>query len=298
MKRRLIASGAILIALYGVYRWTRLPPSPSAEPFRRLIIAHRGGSDGAPENTLAAIRRSHSAGASAVSVDVRLSRDLVPIVIHDETVERTTNGRGRVDALSVAELKRLDASNGIPAFAGERIPTLEELIQLCLQLGMKIEIAIKGGVSDSDRIAREVRWLFAKYDLYGRAFVSSFYPGVLYRLRREDPRIVTAHAMTSNATGNPLIDRLLVSPPVTRFLGAGIIAPHRGLVSVNRMKEWQAAGYVVNVWTANSANDKAWLESLGVSYTTRCPQSTCQDYEPDNPPNGVKPGANAPSTSR
>ncbi len=89
---------------------------------RFFVVAHRGASGYEPENTLRAVRRALEMGVDAVEVDVRLSRDGVPVVIHDETVDRTTSGRGRVREMTAEELRGLDAG------AGERVPLLEEVL--------------------------------------------------------------------------------------------------------------------------------------------------------------------------
>ena len=91
--------------------WTRARPRP-------WIIAHRGASEEEPENTLRALRRAIELGADMVELDVHLSRDGHPVVIHDFRVDATTDGAGEVSALTLAELRRLDAGRG------ERIPTL------------------------------------------------------------------------------------------------------------------------------------------------------------------------------
>src|SRR5215204_6586712 len=94
--------------------------------YRTLVVAHRGASAEAPENTLAAFRLALEQGAPAVECDVHLSADGSPVVIHDETVDRTTNGKGAVAALTRAALRGLDAGSWHgPGFAWEPIPTLE-----------------------------------------------------------------------------------------------------------------------------------------------------------------------------
>lgn len=110
------------------------------------IIGHRGAKANAPENTLAGLRRAHEEGASWVEFDVKLTKDNVPILIHDETLERTTNGRGPVRDLTLESLRLVDA--GCPAvfgdrFKGERIPTLEECLALLLELGMGFNLEVK-----------------------------------------------------------------------------------------------------------------------------------------------------------
>jgi glycerophosphoryl diester phosphodiesterase len=109
------------------------------------IIGHRGAAASAPENTLAGLRRAAELGASWVEFDVRLSADRRCVLLHDETVERTSNGGARnARDLTLDELKRLDAGAWFgPGFAGERIPTLEETIEMLAGAGLGANIEIK-----------------------------------------------------------------------------------------------------------------------------------------------------------
>ena len=101
------------------------------------IVAHRGGGALAPENTLGAIRKGASMGFKGVEFVVMLTADALPIIIHDETLERTTNGRGQVPLMKYSELVSLDAGKG------ERIPTFEEAARLCRELGVWANVEIK-----------------------------------------------------------------------------------------------------------------------------------------------------------
>jgi len=117
---------------------------PSAIVFDPPLVAHRGASARAPENTLAAFREAARCGCRWVEFDVKLSRDGVPFVIHDDRLERTTDGRGRVRDLDADALARLDAGSWFdPRFSGERIPTLAETLALLLELDLSANIEIK-----------------------------------------------------------------------------------------------------------------------------------------------------------
>ncbi|MGH7462972.1 MAG: glycerophosphodiester phosphodiesterase, partial [Longimicrobiales bacterium] len=111
-------------------RATELPDAPAYWSEGGIeIIAHRGYSARAPENTIAALELAVEYGATAIEFDVRTSADGVPVVIHDDSVERTTNGRGKVARLRLADLQKLDAGSWFGrAYAGEPIPTLEEVL--------------------------------------------------------------------------------------------------------------------------------------------------------------------------
>ncbi|HLO77037.1 MAG TPA: glycerophosphodiester phosphodiesterase family protein [Magnetospirillum sp.] len=101
------------------------------------VIGHRGACAHAPENTLASFAKAAELGCAMVEFDVRLTADGVPVVFHDDTVDRCTNGRGRVGGMTLDQLKRLDAG------AGETVPTLAEVLGLCRQRGMAVNIEIK-----------------------------------------------------------------------------------------------------------------------------------------------------------
>ncbi|HZH27820.1 MAG TPA: glycerophosphodiester phosphodiesterase [Azospirillaceae bacterium] len=108
------------------------------------VIGHRGAKDFAPENTLASIREAARQGAAWVEVDVKLTRDGVPVLLHDDTLDRTTDGRGAVAETDLADLRRRDAGAWFgPDFKGERVPTLEECLDLVLSLGLGINLEIK-----------------------------------------------------------------------------------------------------------------------------------------------------------
>ena len=106
---------------------------------RVLRIGHRGAAGHAPENTLAAVRQGIELGVDFVEIDVRRTADGVLVALHDATVNRTTNGRGRVEALSLGEVRKLDAGNG------ERIPTVEEVLQMAGgRTGLMLELKVDG----------------------------------------------------------------------------------------------------------------------------------------------------------
>lgn len=121
------------------------------------IIGHRGSADLAPENTLAGLRRAHDEGASFVEFDVKLTADNVPILMHDDRLERTTNGKGKVASRTHAEIQALDAGGWFgPEFKDEPVPTLRAALELCIELGLGINLELKpckGREEDTAKIA-------------------------------------------------------------------------------------------------------------------------------------------------
>ena len=115
-----------------------------------LRIGHRGAAGHAPENTLAAIRKGIALGVDFVEIDVRRTADGALVVLHDETVNRTTNGKGRVDRLSLQEVKTFNAGSG------EHIPTLDEVLKVATgEAGLMLELKVKGVAPQTVEVVRE-----------------------------------------------------------------------------------------------------------------------------------------------
>jgi glycerophosphoryl diester phosphodiesterase len=138
------------------------------------IFAHRGASAYAPENTMAAFSLAVHQGADAIELDAKLSADGYVVVMHDDTVDRTTNGTGRVSSLSLAELQKLDAGSKFPPlFKSEKVPTLEEVYET---LGRKILINVEltNYSTPMDDLPDKVIALVKKFNLEERVLLSSF----------------------------------------------------------------------------------------------------------------------------
>ncbi len=138
-------------------------PAPTADPARaaagvKEVIGHRGSCADRPDNTLAGVRRAIEATAHAVEVDVRTTRDGVLVCLHDETVDRTTDGTGKVADLTLAELKKLDAGAKFdPRYKGERVPTLRDVLEAAKgKIGVMLDLK-ETGETYARRIAAEVR---------------------------------------------------------------------------------------------------------------------------------------------
>jgi glycerophosphoryl diester phosphodiesterase len=153
------------------------------------IIAHRGYSAKHPENTIAAFQAAMDVGADMIEFDVLLSKDLIPVIIHDETLNRTTNGKGKVSSYTLEELKKLDAGRG------ETIPTLEEILMLTQnKIFLHIEIKSEAVSHQTSNGVEELTLaLIEKYDLTKSCIISSFVPVPLLRIREMNSKIAVAH---------------------------------------------------------------------------------------------------------
>ncbi|MEX2478338.1 MAG: glycerophosphodiester phosphodiesterase [Gracilimonas sp.] len=142
-----------------------------------VIIAHRGASAYHPENTMSAFRAAYEMGAEMIELDVTLSKDGVPVVIHDETIDRTTNGKGLVSDFTLDELKNLDAGTWFSEkHAGEPIPTLEEVLEFARgKIALNIEIKPEAVTDEVRGGIEEKAWdLVKKYEMEDYVLFSSF----------------------------------------------------------------------------------------------------------------------------
>jgi glycerophosphoryl diester phosphodiesterase len=128
-----------------------------------IIFAHRGANRLAPENTMAAFNKAVELGAKALEFDVQLSKDFVPVVIHDETLARTTNGHGLVAEHRFAELEKLDAGSWFsPIFSQESLPSLEQVLKTFIPLGLYLNIELKVNMLGAKRLVEQVLTLLKK----------------------------------------------------------------------------------------------------------------------------------------
>jgi glycerophosphoryl diester phosphodiesterase len=219
-----------------------------------LAIAHRGASGYAPENTFAAFRRAIALGAGFIETDLQLSRDARLVAIHDATVNRTTNGQGAVHDMTLAELRRLDAGSWFGSeFAGERIPTIEEILEFAnkhdvvFYLEMKPsgswggEHALISALRDSREIARTV--------------VISFDPAILAAVRKIEPTLMTGLLFEGHIP-NPL-DKAIE-------IGARQLAVRGDLVTPRLLKEARGHDLQVVCWTVNHPGHMRLLVQAGV----------------------------------
>lgn len=218
-----------------------------------LVIAHRGASGACPENTLVAFRRAVAIGAGMIELDVQLTRDGEVVVIHDFSLERTTDGHGPVRQRTLAELRRLDAGAWFgPAFRGERIPTLAEVLAA-------VPIAINVELKPSGDDGLEARALVAveAAGALDRVVFSSFDGTSLERLR----------ACSDRATLAVLWEYAPIPDAVRRAEGVAARALHlrKEAATPAALALAAASGLAVRVWTVNAPAEFNRLAAAGVN---------------------------------
>ncbi|KAH6937504.1 hypothetical protein HPB50_000771 [Hyalomma asiaticum] len=256
-----LASGVIL----GVKHddGSQLPP----------VYGHRGCGFDAPENTLAAFQEAKKNGASGIEFDLSFTRDNVAVIFHDETLERTTNGKGLLKNITFDELRQLDASCKHPLadrFPGQRVPTLEEAVDECLRLDMRMIIDVK----DYDfRAVDVVDQLFRRRTRVVRTCAGClFQPSDTNNTRPRHPAHV-GHWFA--IMSDWLLDKALHTGFLPYLTGASAVLISTNMMSVGYVKAWRDMGLHVIAWTPNHPAEKNFLrQSLGVSIITDTMQGT------------------------
>jgi glycerophosphoryl diester phosphodiesterase len=226
------------------------------------VFAHRGGAALRPENTLLAFDHGLSLGADGLELDVHLSRDSVVVVHHDRTLERTTNGRGPIAALTADELARLDAGHHFEGFRGAAggVPTLKEVLRRYPAASLIIELKDNDPVL-AHKAIDEVRAAAA----LERVAVGSFGTRVLRAARTYEPRLLTG---ASREETRLALYRSWVRWPVRHPPNDAFQVPERSgstrVVSRRFVRYAHETGVAVQVWTVNDAANMRRLLEWGV----------------------------------
>ncbi|MBU0928619.1 MAG: glycerophosphodiester phosphodiesterase [Spirochaetes bacterium] len=220
------------------------------------IFAHRGYSAAFPENTALAFREALKTGCHGIEMDVQLTRDGELVVIHDETVDRTTDGSGRVRDLSLEELRRLDASAGFGNALGKNpIPTLDEYLDIVETSDVVINIELKNGTFAYPGLAERVARAVSERGLSRRAIFSSFNHQSLLACKRISPDSELAFIESS---------WLLGAGVYCAANGADYLNPRFAFLTYDNLAELSAHGVRAQAWTVDAAEETRRLADLGV----------------------------------
>jgi len=213
---------------------------------RPLVISHAACGGHAPENTLAGIRAALRVGADAIEIDVQASSDGVPVLMHDLTVDRSTNGRGAVASMTLEQLRALDAG-------GEPVSTLDEVLALTIGRALLVIEIKQPGVEE------EIAGVIKTRNALNDAMIWSFFPLVLESMRRVEPRLPRALLIAPQSLPEwPQLREQAVSMGLQ-----GVSVFHLG-TSEQIVFEAQRSGLALYVWTADLESDITRLIDLGV----------------------------------
>ena len=224
-----------------------------------LIIAHRGASALAPENTFAAFRKAVSDGAEGIEFDVRLTRDGEVVVFHDATLARLTNRKNLVSSLTAEELQTIDVGSWFarrktsPAsedFSGEKIPTLRGLLDFLADFKGLIYIELKCRKAEIEKLSKAVCEIISDSPLLPQIIVKSFQLEVIPHIRRLCPEARTAALFAPKIMTILRKEKRLVE--VADDLGADMLSVHFSLATRKLMKKAEKRALPVTIWTADN----------------------------------------------
>lgn len=216
------------------------PPASAAGPgCVAPPVAHRGDSSRAPENTLPAFRKALRAGVVRLETDVRFTSDGIPVLMHDPTVDRTTDGNGEIAALALAQVRALDAGSWFATrYAGTKVPTLYEVLELGRGRGATylVELKTRPTPEQMQAFLNRFRWL----GLLDRVRVTSFDEQTILDVRAAQPGLRTA-----------IIDNPRYRSPSSVLRYGRTYLVHHNSVTEARAARWRRHGIEVRPWTVD-----------------------------------------------
>ena len=218
---------------------------------KTFIFAHRGSKGTHPENTLEAFKEAVRLGVDGIELDVHLTKDGELAIIHDETVDRTTNGTGYVRDMTMAELKKLDSGSWFSEeFNQSAIPTLAEVLSLLKDTNIKLNVEIKSDIIPYEGIEEKVLQTLESYSYKDKAIISSFNHYSVKKVHKLDPNIETAI----------LFMEVLHAPwEYARSIGASALHVYLPVAFTEMSREAKRNNYPVRVFTVN---DKVHIKQL------------------------------------
>jgi len=252
------------------------------------IFGHRAGQFEAPENTLVAMETAAVNGASAVEIDLEFTSDGVPVIFHDDVVDRVTDSHGAVGNHTYDELVKLNAAyvtnytlikEGKTHVPFERIPTLVEAVRKAKQHELVIDLDVKSG---SNQICKALKTIQNEFpDAPEFIFVTSFYPNIIYQIRLGCPEFFVGfiwryHYLSRTIAGvpryswylTPVMDALdklsemVVHSVLTDFLGVSLVVMHKDHLSKRYIDAWRSKDVQVLAWTVNHPLEKEYLMKI------------------------------------
>lgn len=220
-------------------------------------FAHRGFSGRYPENTMLAFEKAVEVGVDGIELDVHLSKDGEIVIIHDEAVDRTTDGTGLVADLTLKELKQLDASaTYVGVYGVNRIPTLREYFELVKDTDIVTNIELKTGINEYPGIEEKVLEMIDEFELADKIIISSFNHYSVMRFKRLAPEIPCGFLEES---------WIIDMADYATWQGVECLHPIYAAVTESYAKAAHEKGLLINTWTVNTEADMELMIDRGVN---------------------------------
>lgn len=218
------------------------------------VLSHRGANKYAPQNTLAAFKKSVQIGVDGFETDVHITKDEQLVICHNYTIDETSDGEGEISKMTLAQLKGYDfGSYFSPKFAGTRLPTVDEFLSFVETTDISVlNIELKSPKENETAIVKETIRLVKEHGLFDKLIISSFDPKLLVEAKTIDENCKTGFLYCPTRM-NMWRDRLLKNyVPYAKSIGVDALHPHYAFVDEKYVESAHEAGIEVNAWTVDS----------------------------------------------
>lgn len=229
------------------------------------VISHRGANRVAPQNTLDAFKRSIQYKADGFETDVHMTSDGIPVICHNYSVDKTSDGKGDIASRTLEQLKKLDFGSYFHhSFKGTRIPTLEEFLTLSEKANLKVlNIEIKSPRNKDYTIADKIIEAVKAHNLFDKLLISSFDPDLLVYIKDIEEKCKTGFLYSPD---KPITYKQVLGRAVdfAKSIDADALHPHQIFVTKELVESAHENGIMVNPWTVNKEKDMKKLLGFGV----------------------------------
>lgn len=229
------------------------------------VISHRGANRRAPQNTLPAFEHSIKIGVDGFETDIHLTKDGIPVVCHNYTIDETSTGKGEIRNMTLEELREYDFGSYFhEKYAGTKLPTLEEFLALCETADIEImNIEIKPPLDGDMKIVEKTIEAVKAHGLFDRLLISSFDHNVLVECKKVDPDCKTGYLYCPKQ--KIFYEKLLFGyVKFAKEIKADYFHPHFSTVNKRFVRRLHEIGVKVNVWTVNDEKVAKYLLACGV----------------------------------
>lgn len=225
------------------------------------LIAHRGYSAIAPENTLAAFRAALEAGAKGIEFDVQLSRDRIPVIIHDHTLDRTTNKQGKVNSLNLEQLQQLDAGSWFsPEFAHEMLPTFTEALNLLQNQSITIYPELKADDNWTQSDLEGLIEIILSQGWQNNCVILCFNAQILSQLRKLNQQLVLGFNLANIANFEQIIQEAIPLKPVILSIEHNLLLNNPQIIPQSHQH-----GLEIITWTVDDLEKLQQLQTLEIN---------------------------------
>lgn len=221
-----------------------------------INFAHRGASGRYPENTILAFEKALEFGANGIETDVQMTKDGILVLMHDEMVNRTTDGIGFVKDYTFSEIKKLDAGSYFSKeYVNEKVPSVEELLLMVKGKNIILNFEIKNNIIEYQKIEEKLLDIIYRYGMQRNVIISSFNHYSMVKIKKLSSEI---------KTGLLYMENLYCPSKYAKYVGAEALHPYYYSLDKEIVKEVKQEGILINTFTVNDTNYMKYLIELGV----------------------------------